>query len=143
MICFPKLIRNQISVSLSWKFLSVSRAYICFPKKKFNPFSMQCHLFENRYLFSNLLSHLLETIICFPIFREKAISWKGETYILEKQLRWLLLKHEGFNFCQSQVLHWKSLKMRFYAKGVYNLRASNGIIRKFWIENKLREASKE
>ena len=33
----------------------------------------------------------LEILICFPILREKAISWKGETDILWKQPRWLLL----------------------------------------------------
>ena len=39
----------------------------------------------------------LEIIICFPIFREKAISWKGETDILGKQPRRLLLD----NFCRA------------------------------------------
>ena len=131
LICFPNF--------QSWNFDLFSQAYKAgirylfpspgnfqlFPSRylfsytKFNLFSMQCHLFGNRYLFSNLLCHLLEIlicfpmmtssagtgkqmivrkpffleiIICFPIFREKAISWKGETDILGKQPRWLLLK---------------------------------------------------
>ena len=99
--------------------------FICFPRlylfsyRKFNLFSMQCHLYGNRYLFSNLLCHLLEILICFPmitsstgtgkqmivrkpffleilicfpIFREKTISWKEETDILGRQPPRLLLK---------------------------------------------------
>ena len=42
-------------------------------------------------------SIFLEIIICFPIFREKAISWKGETDILGEQPRRLLLNNTMSN----------------------------------------------
>ena len=99
-ICFPSLylfscrkIQSVFNAMSSfWKQISVFQYAISYPRN--------LDLFSNYDVISwnretddcKDKPFFLEIIICFPIFRVKAISWKGETDILWKQPRRLLLE---------------------------------------------------
>ena len=77
MICSPKLIRNQISVSLSWKFSSVSLTLSVFLYKTQSVFNVMSSFLETEISVSRFIMPHPRNIDLFS--NDGMISWSGET----------------------------------------------------------------